>query len=89
MDTEMLAWCGVDCAVCPDLAEGRCPGCRQTDWKPGETCFPVACCREKGLPFCGLCSGFPCADMAEFYRESEGHKQAYARMLSLRKDGGA
>ena len=91
MHTDDIAYCGVDCAACPDRAAGKCPGCRQTDWPEGDACLPVACCREKGISFCGECAGFPCADMEAFYAESEGHRQALARMLALRGNapGGA
>lgn len=34
---------------------------------------------------CGIdCDAFPCADMAAFYEESEGHREAYRRMRALR-----
>lgn len=80
----MIAYCGVDCAPCPDFTAGSCPGCRRTAWGD-DPCMPVACCREKGIESCGACGAFPCADMAEFYRESERHKEAYQRMLNMRK----
>ena len=87
MDRERIAYCGVDCAVCPDCTGGKCPGCRQTDWPEGDACLPVACCRNRDIAFCGECPAFPCADMSAFYRESESHAQALARMLSLREKG--
>ena len=87
MDEASIAYCGVDCAACGDYAGGKCPGCRQTEWKEGDICMPVECCRKKGISFCGECSAFPCADMKEFYGESESHKRAYGRMLRLH-DGG-
>ena len=86
MDKELIAYCGVDCSVCPDYTEEKCPGCRRTEWKAGDECLPVACCREKGLDFCGQCSGFPCPDMAGFYEESESHRQAYERMRATGKN---
>ena len=84
MDITHIAFCGVDCAACPDLKSGKCPGCRQTEWEPGDECMPVRCCGEKHIPFCGKCPDFPCADMREFYEESDGHREAYDRMLRLR-----
>lgn len=84
MDNNMIAFCGVDCAVCSDLLAGRCPGCRQTVWPEGDACMPVACCQKKGVSVCGECGEFPCADMAAFYRESESHRAALARMRELR-----
>ena len=85
MDEERIAYCGVDCSRCADHADGTCPGCRQTDWQAGEACLPVACCRERGIAFCGACPGFPCGEMKEFYRESESHERAYARMIAMRE----
>lgn len=81
----LIAYCGVTCAVCPDCTQGKCPGCRDTLWSD-DPCMPVRCCKEKGIDACGQCGAFPCADMAEFYKESEGHKEAYQRMLLLRRE---
>jgi len=84
VNTDLTAYCGVDCSVCADFMEEKCPGCRKTDWQAGNTCLPVMCCRRKGISFCGECPSFPCADMGDFYTESESHKQAYALMLAIR-----
>ena len=84
--TDTIAYCGVDCSVCPDYLNGTCVSCRQTVWKEDDICMPVRCCREKGIEFCAFCSDFPCGDMAEFYEESDGHREAYRRMRAMRKD---
>lgn len=84
MDETRIAYCGVDCAACPDLLHQKCPGCRQTDWKPDDICMPVACCKKRGILLCGACTDFPCSDMAEFYQESDGHREAYRRMIEVR-----
>lgn len=81
---RMIAYCGVDCAPCPDFVGGKCPGCRDTAWGDGP-CLPVGCCREKEIEACGACSMFPCGEMEGFYTESESHKEAYLRMLAMRK----
>ncbi len=78
-----IAYCGVDCLPCPDYTSKKCPGCRTTAWGD-DPCPPVACCRKKGIPFCGECNAFPCSDMAAFYAESDGHRAAYRRMCALR-----
>ena len=75
-----IAFCGADCAVCPDFLSGKCPNCRKSPQPGGDACRPAACCLKKGLLCCGDCESFPCADMADFYAESEGHRQALARM---------
>jgi len=82
VDITYTAFCGVDCAACPDLTAGVCPGCRKTEWGD-DPCPPVACCREEGIPLCGLCPDFPCAMMAEFYGESDSHRLAGERMRAL------
>ena len=82
VDITYTAFCGVDCAACPDLTAGVCPGCRKTEWGD-DPCPPVACCRERGIDRCGLCPDFPCAMMRDFYGESESHRQAGERMRAL------
>lgn len=83
METDrMIACCGVNCAPCPDRTAGKCPGCRDTAWGE-DPCLPVACCREKGIDVCGACANFPCKDIAGFYAESEGHREAYQRMRAV------
>ena len=84
MDNSLIAYCGEDCAACPDLRDNKCPGCRGTEWSGADICMPVRCCREKSIPFCGKCADFPCAEMRKFYGESEGHKRACELMLALR-----
>ncbi len=83
---NMIAYCGVNCAECPDYRNKVCPSCKKTQWKEDDICMPVKCCREKKIEFCAQCDTFPCADMKEFYEESEGHKQAYCLMCSMRED---
>ena len=87
MDITKYGFCGVDCSECPDLAGGKCPGCRQTEWKAGDECMPVACCMKRSISCCGECGDFPCDDMKEFYEESDGHRKAYAVMCRESKRG--
>lgn len=83
-DMDHLGYCGVDCSVCPDCLQGKCPGCRRTVWPEGDPCPPVSCCEKRGIACCGLCGDFPCGMMEGFYRESEGHRLAFRRMQALR-----
>ena len=85
MKDGRIAFCGVDCSRCPDFREARCPDCRHTEWKEEDACLPVKCCRERKISFCGACADFPCAEMRDFYRESESHERAYALMRTLRE----
>ena len=82
----MIAYCGVDCSVCPDYTSGICPSCKETKWVEDDICMPVKCCREKGVAFCALCGGFPCESMVEFYEESDSHREAYRRMCALKDE---
>ena len=77
---DLLGYCGVDCSACSDYAQGKCPSCRDSQWVGDDICPPVRCCREKGIAVCGQCEGFPCRMMAEFYEESDSHRQAGRRM---------
>ncbi len=86
MDITKTGFCGVDCSVCPDLISKKCPGCRETAWGT-DPCMPVACCKKKGVSCCGECEDFPCAEMKEFYEETDGHRQAYSLMARLNKKG--
>lgn len=75
-----LGFCGVDCAVCGDFLDGKCPSCRATDWKDDDVCKPVKCCTDRGILLCGQCDEFPCAMMSAFYEESDSHRLAEERM---------
>ena len=81
-ESELTAYCGVDCSACPDYKENKCPGCRRTEWKEGDACLPVDCCGKKNIPCCGACPDLPCGDMKEFYKESESHEAA-GRLMDL------
>ena len=86
-DIALIGYCGVDCAACPDLASGACPGCRKSEWPDGDPCPPVACCQKKSILHCGQCTQFPCDMMREFYEESDGHRDALRRMRAFREEG--
>ena len=81
---ERIAFCGVVCSDCPDRIGGKCPGCRKTDWGD-DPCPPVGCCTEKRIDCCADCATFPCEMMAEFYQETDVHREAYRRMCIVRE----
>ncbi|MBO4326055.1 MAG: DUF3795 domain-containing protein [Clostridia bacterium] len=85
MNKDLIAYCGVDCSACSDYLNSKCPGCRKTEWCDSDICLPVECCQKKGIRLCGECESFPCTEMSDFYEESESHKEAYGRMLSVNK----
>ena len=82
---HLIAYCGVDCSSCKDFKNKICLSCRKTEWKEDDMCMPVQCCKSKGIEICAQCSDFPCQQMKAFYEESESHKDAYCRMLKLKK----
>ena len=82
----LIAYCGVNCAVCPDFLEQKCPGCRKTKWPEGDCCKPISCCKEKGIDYCGECEDFPCEMMKGFYKESKSHEEAYERMCKIKDE---
>ena len=61
MNLTHIAYCGVDCAACPEYLSGKCPDCRHSQWPDGDPCMPIACCQSKGIDCCGRCASFPCA----------------------------
>ena len=82
---RLIAYCGVDCSSCPDYRNGKCPSCRRSTWAEGDACMPVSCCNERSITTCGFCDLFPCDSMAEFYDESDSHREAYHRMRALKE----
>ncbi len=82
-EINQLGFCGVDCSVCRDYLDGKCPSCRATEWTNSDICHPVKCCQDKGISVCGHCNEFPCQMMSDFYQESDSHRQAGKRMLQM------
>lgn len=85
MEKDLIAYCGVDCSVCQDYLDGKCPSCRETEWTKDDMCMPVKCCRAKDIDFCAGCGEFPCTDMKDFYDETERHWEAFLRMEDMRR----
>lgn len=84
MEKERIGYCGVDCGACGDYASGACPGCRASAHTASEDCPTVTCCEERNIDFCSGCAQFPCAGMQAFFAESDSHREAFARLNSLR-----
>ena len=82
---KWIAYCGVDCLRCADYEAGKCPTCKKTNWPEDDPCPPVGCCRRRGISYCAGCDAFPCEMMADFYEESDSHREARARMEALRQ----
>ena len=69
-DFSTITACGECCAGCTKKAQGLCGGCIETDghcqeWAQSGGCPIHACTRRHGVPFCGLCSEFPCQWLVE------------------------
>ncbi|MDD6886868.1 MAG: DUF3795 domain-containing protein [Candidatus Aphodomorpha sp.] len=64
-ETNLIGKCGFYCGSCPTYAAGECAGCRSAH-QPGD-CFTFDCVDRQGVPYCGLCSRFPCGEL--FRRE--------------------
>ena len=68
IDFTLITACGECCTSCAKKADGRCPGCIESDgrvseWAESGRCKIHACARDHGVQFCGLCAEFPCAKL--------------------------
>ena len=64
-DFTLITACGECCTGCAKKADGRCPGCIESDgrvpeWAASGRCKVHACVQDHGVQFCGLCGEFPC-----------------------------
>ncbi|NTV88812.1 MAG: DUF3795 domain-containing protein [Clostridiales bacterium] len=62
--------CGVCCNSCERREAVNCSGClymKAPFW--GGVCGVKACCEEKLLDHCGLCSAFPCDMLANMGKD--------------------
>lgn len=65
IDWLTVTACGECCSGCKKLESGICKGCIASDghceeWTQSGRCPIHACASEHRVPFCGLCSEFPC-----------------------------
>lgn len=64
MDFSNITSCGGDCTGCEHFQNQECIGCNKNGgkcikmWSSG--CSICKCCKEHSVPFCGLCTEFPC-----------------------------
>ena len=91
MDTtpnfDAITACGEDCTGCAKKAQGLCGGCRETDghcqeWAQTGRCPVHACVQAHDALFCGLCSQFPCENLARLMpwkTDAKEHLAALAR----------
>ena len=68
---NLLAPCGMNCAVCYARLRERkpCPGCHGEDERKPKhcrTCRYKECAAERGVSFCVDCEEFPCSAMRRF-----------------------
>ncbi len=64
-DFSAVTACGECCTACIKKADGRCPGCNESEgrvpeWAESGICKVYACVKSHNVLFCGLCADFPC-----------------------------
>lgn len=68
------------------IADTRCEGCRSNVLSAHcRTCTFRSCAEGKNIRFCGECSEFPCAKLAEFQKQLPHRVELY-QSLALLKD---
>ena len=87
IQANMLAPCGITCAVCYMHLRTKkpCPGClAQDDGKPAHCreCKIKDCASEHGVHYCFECRSFPCASIK---RLDKSYRQRY--QVSLIENG--
>ncbi len=73
-DVEKVAFCGLYCAECGKLQDGKCPGCRENE--KASWCKVRECCLENDYGSCADCREFPdamdCANFNNFFSKVFG-----------------
>jgi hypothetical protein len=84
-----IAVCGINCAKCGLLKEGKCGGCRgplEQHWSAN--CTMLACAQSKGLRYCFECDEFPCEILAAFAHDGyDHHRQTVENLKAMRAQG--
>lgn len=64
--------CGIRCSECEYKDSMNCGGCVNIV-KPfwGDECSVKACCENRNISHCGLCSDFPCKLLNRFAYDKE------------------
>jgi len=74
---------GAEEALARNMTCNGCRGDRSVHWsvKDGKICWILECCVDgRGLAHCSECEGFPCARLAEWSKENDGYRRAFARL---------
>jgi len=84
--------CGLNCGLCPHYhvyGFMDCPGCAGEGSNHCEACKILACCLNKGLEFCFLCTEFPCAkyDGVDAFDSFITHKNQRKNLEKAQKVG--
>lgn len=71
----LTTYCGLDCGHCEWREPCHCSGCVATKGMPFHAvdapCPVAACAMEKHVPFCGVCTQFPCQLLTGFSNDPE------------------
>ena len=66
-DKFELAYCGINCAKCDILLQGKCVGCRNSaEVECARNCKILPCARSRGQTYCFQCEDFPCENVEAF-----------------------
>lgn len=95
MRAELIAPCGINCAVCAQYQRKKnpCAGCRQRSTRKSELCVMKNCRRESRTnPLsCAGCRELPCRRLRSFderYRRiSEGRLSVIENLRCLEREG--
>ncbi len=84
-----ISFCGLNCAKCKLLVEGKCAGCRgpiEKNWSGN--CEFRPCATEKGHTYCFECVEFPCERLKAFAEDGyDHHRLAVANLGEMREKG--
>ena len=81
MPTTEIGCCGAYCGTCPELAEGRCFGCKlgyatgERDLAKAKCKMKVCCINKLGLAHtCADCSDYPSCNILQGFYGKKGYK---------------
>jgi hypothetical protein len=84
-----ISVCGINCARCKLLEEGKCAGCRgplDQHWSPN--CKLARCAEAKGHRYCFECDELPCDRLLAFASDGHEHHRITVENLKAMKEVG-
>lgn len=84
-----ISVCGLNCAKCGLLAEGKCGGCRGALDKHWDAdCKLLSCARTRQLEYCFQCEEFPCRQLIDFSNDGYDHHRITVENLKVMRQIG-